>query len=259
VTDETDVRAPTPPGRAPQTDLKERAREVGSEAQRRAGELREAARSTLHDAKAAAEERTEAAKGQAADEIARTARGLEAAADELAEAPLQQELLREAAGGLQQIAQAIQGKSLGALVEDLADFGRRNPVAYLGGAALAGFALARFARASAPSLTGEDEDFRGTSRTGSSYRGPYGAAGTTPVSGQGETSGLAEYAGASGYSGTTRSAGYAETTDADRSTGSSATGAQPTTSPQAASDLAGGGSATSPQSAADLAGEKRDG
>ena len=170
MTDETDVREPVPPGRAPQTDLKEGAREAGSEVQRRAGEMRETARGALRDAKAAAEDRTEAAKGQAADEIARTARGLEAAADELADAPLQQELLREAADGLQQIARAVQGKSIGALVEDLSDFGRRNPVAYLGGAALAGFALARFARASAPQETADYAGYTAPER-GRRYEG----------------------------------------------------------------------------------------
>ena len=64
--------------------------------------------------------------------------------------PFQQDLLREAADGLKQIARAVEGKNIGTLAGDLADFGRRNPVAYLGGAALVGFALARFARASTP-------------------------------------------------------------------------------------------------------------
>ena len=36
---------------------------------------------------------------------------------------------------------------------ELSEFGRQNPVAYLGGAALVGFALARFARASTPAGT----------------------------------------------------------------------------------------------------------
>ena len=47
---------------------------------------------------------------------------------------------------------------VGDIVSDLAGFGRRNPVAYLGGATLAGFALARLAQASAPdSETGSPE------------------------------------------------------------------------------------------------------
>jgi ElaB/YqjD/DUF883 family membrane-anchored ribosome-binding protein len=126
------------------------AREAAAVARDRADELRDAARSTLSDARDAVEKRSEAAKGQAADEIERTAAGLEAAADEMEGSRLQQELLREAADGLKQISRAVAGKSVGQMVEDLSEFGRRNPLAYMGGAALAGFALARFARAAAP-------------------------------------------------------------------------------------------------------------
>ena len=236
MTEKTHIRATTPPGRAPQTDPKEGARKAGSEAQRLAGEARDAARSTLHDAKAAAEDRTEAAKGQAADEIARTARGLEAAADQLADAPLQRELLHEAADGLQQIARAVQGKSLGALVEDLADFGRRNPVAYLGGAALAGFTLARFARASAPTDAGDQGEHRADRSAG------YG------------TSGSADYAGSSAYP-----AGQGRAGDYAGLSAGRGTAADPSSSPQTAADPVGGGTTTSPQSAADLSGESRDG
>ena len=67
--------------------------------------------------------------------------------------PLQQDLLREAADGLKQIAHAVEGKSIGTMAAELSEFGRQNPVAYLGGAALVGFALARFARASTPADT----------------------------------------------------------------------------------------------------------
>ncbi len=131
-------------------DLAETARDVGSAAKERLHDLRDAAQSSLEDVKLAAADKTDVLKGQTADEIDRTARGLEAAADELEGSPLQQDLLREAADGLKQIARAVQGKSIGAMAGELSEFGRQNPLAYLGGAALAGFALARFARASSP-------------------------------------------------------------------------------------------------------------
>jgi len=137
-----------------QDDLAQTARVVGSAARESLHDLKDAAQSSLEDVKSAAADKTEAVKGQTADEIARTARGLEAAADEMDGSPLQQDLLREAADGLKHIAQAVQGKSIGAMVGDLSAFGRQNPLAYLGGAALAGFALARFARASSPEGTG---------------------------------------------------------------------------------------------------------
>ena len=141
-------------GELTHSNLLQTAREAGSVAQERLGGLRDAAQSTLEDAKSAATEKADEAKGQAADEIARTARGLEAAAAEMEGSPLQQDLLREAADGLKQIAHAVEGKSLGTMAAELSEFGRQNPVAYLGGAALVGFALARFARASAPAETG---------------------------------------------------------------------------------------------------------
>ena len=134
----------------PQGDIVQTARDAGAAAQERLGDLRDAALSSLDEAKSTATEKAGEAKAQAADEISRTARGLEAAAAEMEGSPLQQDLLREAADGLKQIAHAVEGKSLGTMAADLSAFGRQNPVAYLGGAALVGFALARFARASKP-------------------------------------------------------------------------------------------------------------
>jgi hypothetical protein len=139
----------------PEGDLVQTARDAGAAAQERLGGLRDAAQSSLEDAKSMATEKAGEAKAQAADEISRTARGLEAAAAEMEGSPLQQDLLREAADGLKQIAQAVEGKSLGTLAADLSEFGRQNPVAYLGGAALFGFALARFARASTADASSE--------------------------------------------------------------------------------------------------------
>ncbi|MFO1141142.1 MAG: hypothetical protein U1E59_01930 [Amaricoccus sp.] len=134
----------------PEADLVQTAREAGSAAQERLGDLKDAALSSLDEAKSAAVDKVEETKGHAAGKIARTADGLEAAAAEMEGSPLQQDLLREAAAGLKQIAHAVEGKSIGAMAGELSEFGRRNPMAYLGSAALVGFALARFARASAP-------------------------------------------------------------------------------------------------------------
>ena len=137
-------------GKPPRGDLVQTARDAGAAAQDRLGDLGAAARSSLDEAKSSATEMVEETRGQAAGEIGRTARGLAAAAEELEGSPLQQDLVREAADGLKQIAQAVEGKSIGEMAGGLSEFGRQNPVAYLGGAALVGFALARFARASAP-------------------------------------------------------------------------------------------------------------
>ncbi len=141
------------PSNPPETDLVQTAREAGAAATERLSDVRDAALSSFDEAKSAAAEKVEETKEQAAGEIARTAQGLEAAAKEMDGSPLQQDLLREAAAGLKQIAHAVEGKSIGAMAGELSEFGRQNPVAYLGGAALVGFALARFARASTPAGT----------------------------------------------------------------------------------------------------------
>lgn len=67
------------------------------------------------------------------------------------------------------------------MTEAVADFGRRNPTAFLGSAMLAGFALARFATASQPRPQpdhGGDYDYGGDSR--STGMGNSGIAGRRP-------------------------------------------------------------------------------
>jgi hypothetical protein len=144
------VTATSENAKPPESDLVRTAREAGAAAQERVSGVRDAAKSTLDEAKSTATEKAEETKDLAAGELARTAEGLHAAADKMEGSPFQQDLLREAAGGLRQIAEAVEGKSIGTLAGDLSEFGRQNPIAFLGGAALVGFALARFARASTP-------------------------------------------------------------------------------------------------------------
>lgn len=58
-------------------------------------------------------------------------------------------LLGIMADGASEIARDLRGRSLPALLAETEAFARRNPGAFVAGAALAGFALARFGRASA--------------------------------------------------------------------------------------------------------------
>jgi hypothetical protein len=98
---------------------------------------------------------TEEAKQGIAREMAATAEALGAASREMGDHPLQQGVLQEASKGLAGMAEALQGRSMGELMANVAEFGRRNPVAFLGGATLAGFALARLATATAPTGAAE--------------------------------------------------------------------------------------------------------
>ncbi len=148
----------------------EEARDNLSRSAREGGEhLRDTARETAENARRRAVASGENAKDNAADEIGRTADALETAAGEVDDGSVQQQLLREAADGLTRISGAMKGKDLGDIVGDISQFGREHPAAFLGGAALAGFALARFARAS--------ETSRAAAGTGGVSRDPYA---TTP-------------------------------------------------------------------------------
>ncbi len=182
-------------------NLSDTAHEASAAAKEKLGGLRDEAQSAVDNAKSAAMDKTEEVKGQAAGEIDRTAHGLEAAADDLEGSPMQQDLLREAADGLRQIAQAVQGKSVGEMVGDISDFGRRNPLAFLGGAALAGFALARFARAGSPDATAGGSSYGTTG--GSSYGTTGGTKGGSAYGTTGGTAGGSSSASMGGSSGGT--------------------------------------------------------
>jgi hypothetical protein len=94
-------------------------------------------------------DQAESAKQGLAGQVGETAAALNTAAEQFGAQSVQGDLFRGAARGLEALSQALEGNSMSGLASDLTDFGRRNPAAFLGGAALVGFALARFAQASA--------------------------------------------------------------------------------------------------------------
>jgi hypothetical protein len=121
--------------------------EVGERAKEVVRAKAEEAKAGLGEARHAAERQAEATIDHAAEEVSRTARALEDAASGM-EGGTPQTLLREASRGLTRFADTMRGRSMSELVGEVSDFGRRNPAAFLGAAALAGFALARFGVAS---------------------------------------------------------------------------------------------------------------
>ena len=102
----------------------------------------------------AAQERaaTEAQKGvqTAGRTLGDFANAARRAGDELAGADQNPaaRLVGKAADGLEQFSRSLEHKQPGELLDVIRDFGRRNPLAFLGGAVLVGLALGRFARAS---------------------------------------------------------------------------------------------------------------
>lgn len=97
---------------------------------------------------------SEAQKGQqaATRTLGDFANAIRRAGDELAQndqSPAAR-LVQRAADGLEDVSRGLEGKTPSDLLNDVRDFGRRNPMAFIGGAVLLGLALGRFVRASAP-------------------------------------------------------------------------------------------------------------
>jgi len=161
----------------PPVEAKDDANRLKDAATREAASARdEAARagSTLKDeasrlaagAKEKAYESVEEGKSIATGSLNDFTAAIRKASDELGERDqsMAANLVREAASGLESVSNAIEGKSIQEIASSVAGFARRQPTAFFIGAALAGIALGRFARAS-----GEHESHDYAASNGSSY------------------------------------------------------------------------------------------
>ncbi len=117
--------------------------------------VKDTAREAVDAAQNEAKTRAESAKSSVAGEVSNVASALRTAADEMRSGSPQERTFGQIAEGLADASEAIRQKDLGEVARDLSDFARRNPLVFLGGAALVGFAATRFAKASAE--TREDE------------------------------------------------------------------------------------------------------
>ncbi|MEX2617634.1 MAG: hypothetical protein WD767_16210 [Alphaproteobacteria bacterium] len=139
--------------RSSETD-RQASRDVQNQADTAASRIREEVGGQVENAKSTLVDRAEREKGHLAGSLSQTADALKNSADNLDENSTPRQLLSEAASGLRSIADEMEGKSVGELANSLSQFARRNPAAFLGGAALAGFAISRFAKASRDDQTG---------------------------------------------------------------------------------------------------------
>lgn len=100
-------------------------------------------------ARALAEDKAESVKGDAASHMHGFADALKSASETLKDkqAGPASEMVSHAASGLEQLSRSLEGKSTGAMVDSVRRFGRENPIGFLAGSMLAGFALVRFATA----------------------------------------------------------------------------------------------------------------
>jgi hypothetical protein len=136
-------------------------------------------RDTVHDAagKMSAEvsDAADKARSGAAQEVKDMADALHSAADQLDEGTSQRRIMDKLAGNLDHLSDALHDKSLGDMMGQLNDLARRNPLMFLGGAAMLGFAATRLATASTPDGTSSGSGSRsgasGGTRSASSSSG----------------------------------------------------------------------------------------
>jgi hypothetical protein len=149
---------------------KENAEQLKERVKDRAADLKRKAEDTVQDMGARARSAAHEQKNVAAERVGGVAHALRVASDDLRERgqPMVAEYSRHAAEGLESMAQSLSRRSVDDLVGGIEDFARQRPVAFLGGAMVAGFALARLMKSSAGRR----------SERGASYQRPYASAGS---------------------------------------------------------------------------------
>ncbi|WP_156927526.1 hypothetical protein [Leisingera methylohalidivorans] len=90
----------------------------------------------------------DAAQSQAAREVQSTADAVGAAAEAFEPGTMQAQAAQVVAGHLEDAAHRVRALDVEQSLRDVSAFARRNPLLFLGGAALAGFAATRFLKAS---------------------------------------------------------------------------------------------------------------
>ena len=131
-----------------------------------ASQAKTAGENLAQDAASAAATRADAAKSSAADEVSSVASALRTAAEEMRSGSPQERTFGQIAEGLADASDAMRNKDLNEMVQDVSTFARKNPLVFLGGAALVGFVAARFAKASSTEVRHTAFDAHGTERHG---------------------------------------------------------------------------------------------
>ena len=182
----------------------EKGERLTDRAREKAGELKRQAEETAHGMRDRARSMAEQQKHAAAGRVEGVAHALRKASDDLREQgqPMIAEYSRYAAEGLESMAQSLDRRNVDDFVEGVENFARQRPVAFLGGAMVAGFALARFMKSSSA------RRYRRMDRAAQAY--PASAGTTAPGSttpGTWRSSTAERDAGSIGTPGTERDAG----------------------------------------------------
>jgi len=142
-------------------------RELRHQAETKIGEATDQAKSFANDQ-----------KSMAAGQINGVAAAITKVADELdgTDQATVARYARDLAAGVSNMGKTIESRDVDDLMTMAQDFGRKQPLAFLGAAALAGFVASRFAMASAHRV--QTKSATGQSNTGSTTN--YGSTGTSP-------------------------------------------------------------------------------
>ena len=144
------------PGMRPETDLqtgspslKDQAREHLGEAKRT---MRQEASNFASTAKQKAMGQVEQRQQAVTGAISEFADAIRSAGDQLTERnqTMAAQVVRQAADGLEGLTRTLENKRPADLLYAVRDFGRRNPVAFIGGTVLLGLAVGRFMRSAMP-------------------------------------------------------------------------------------------------------------
>ncbi len=123
---------------------------ITTAAQKAKAEATELASKATQAAKAEAGVQAETARQAAVVEAEAATEAARAATDAYPEGSLQHRAGEQVAQSLDAAAKALREADMAAMAQNAAAFARRNPLLVLGGAAVAGFAAARFLKASDP-------------------------------------------------------------------------------------------------------------
>jgi Sec-independent protein translocase protein TatA len=134
----------TPRGASEAPELGQQARAAVDDVKR---EAHDAAEQAKHKARTAATTQ----KDVAAQHMGGFAHALNTASEDLRESgqELTAEYVRKAAGGLEHVSDVMRERDVDQLLGTVEDFARRQPVAFLGAAVMAGFGIARLMKSSA--------------------------------------------------------------------------------------------------------------
>ncbi len=172
---------------------------IGDEMREKGAAAADAAKETARDYAARARDeayaRGETYRDYAADETSKVASALRKASEDLSQGSPQERMVGRVADEVAYAADRMRGMTLDDVMSETSSFARRHPGAFLAGAALVGFASARFLKASG--RHDHDDDYASASYPPPRPMGSAGVARPMPGTAGAATGGSATGAGAS--------------------------------------------------------------